>query len=284
MSTLNVTNIQHESGSGNNIVLDSDGNVEIAGEFESSGKIIGNRDSGTSDCFSAQLDGTANAIIRADGRIRIGGTVGSSPNIDLSPDGDIEASNRVSVGDYSAGSSTSTGGLISTDGNSSDFSLQQKDDQAASNTAFRVRQGDAVRASINYEGTIQSGGDAQTGNQGVKIISSTVYACNAAANAVWRGYQVGSGSVKSEILGDGNATFVSTRSANVFINLEHENPDCYTSTMVDGEEQKVYSGPVLDVRDELQALRARATQQDAVIAQLVTALRSQGVTIDTQES
>jgi len=97
MSTLNVTTIQHESASGNNIVLDSDGNVEVAGEFESSGKIIGNRDSATSDCFSAQLDGTANAIIRADGRIRIGGTVGSDPNIDLIPDGSITAANNVNA-------------------------------------------------------------------------------------------------------------------------------------------------------------------------------------------
>ena len=48
-------------------------------------------------------------------------------------------------------------------------------------------------------------------------------------------------------------------------------------TVTKTREVKTYSGPTLDVKDELQSLRARATQQDEVIAMMTAALKSLGV-------
>jgi hypothetical protein len=78
---------------------------------------------------------------------------------------------------------------------------------------------------------------------------------------------------------DGNASF-----RNATFKLEPDSSANYISTTnAEGETEAVYNGPVLSVLDELLDLRKRATQQDAVIAQLVTALRSQGVQIDTTD-
>ena len=78
------------------------------------------------------------------------------------------------------------------------------------------------------------------------------------------------------------------------LELEPDNPANYTTTTEEYEdtitgpggkiektvtrtrEIKTYTGPVLDVKTELQALRERATQQDAVIAEMTKALRELG--------
>ena len=75
-----------------------------SGEVVASGKIKSDCSSGTSDCFSASLSGNTNAIIRADGTVRIGGTVGSTPNIDLSLDGSATAGDVI-AGDEALGTS-----------------------------------------------------------------------------------------------------------------------------------------------------------------------------------
>ena len=106
---------------------------------------------------------------------------------------------------------------------------------------------------------------------------------------------------------DGSAKFKGAVTANttvsrsVIIQTEPDNPDSWETKEESYEEQitgplgkiektvtktrevKEYVGPTLSVLDELQSLRKRATQQDAVITQLVAALRSQGVTIDTAD-
>ena len=107
-------------------------------------------------------------------------------------------------------------------------------------------------------------------------------------------------------LGSGSARWrdvygTSARMGNVFIETELDNPDAWETKTESYEEQitgpqgriektvtktrevQEYVGATLSVKDELIALRKRATQQDAVIAQLVTALRSQGVQIDTTD-
>ena len=89
--------------------------------------------------------------------------------------------------------------------------------------------------------------------------------------------------------------------SNAILRLDPDNPDSWQTKEETYEEQitgplgkvektvtktrevKDYVGPTISVLDELQSLRKRATQQDAVIAQLVTALRSQGVQIDTTD-
>ena len=50
-------------------------------------------------------------------------------------------------------------------------------------------------------------------------------------------------------------------------------------TVTKTREVKTYSGPTLDVKDELQSLRARATQQDEVIAMMTAALRDLGADV-----
>ena len=47
-------------------------------------------------------------------------------------------------------------------------------------------------------------------------------------------------------------------------------------TITKTREIKTYTGPTLDVKEELIALRERATQQDAVIAQMTAALKKLG--------
>ena len=50
-------------------------------------------------------------------------------------------------------------------------------------------------------------------------------------------------------------------------------------TVTKTREVKTYSGPTLDVKDELQSLRARATQQDEVIAMMTAALKDLGADV-----
>ena len=73
--------------------------------------------------------------------------------------------------------------------------------------------------SVAADGAVQSGGDAQ-GIKGTKLVYGTVYSTNDGGNAVWRGYATGSNQYKSEILGNGNATFVSTFAVNSFLKLD----------------------------------------------------------------
>jgi hypothetical protein len=83
--------------------------------------------------------------------------------------------------------------------------------------------------------------------------------------------------------GNGNATFTGTiDSANVSFNLEADDDTKYTTTTdSEGIETRVYNGAVLDVKTELQALRARATQQDETIKLMTTALKTLGVDVSS---
>ena len=117
---------------------------------------------------------------------------------------------------------------------------------------------------------------------------------------------------------EGNANFIGTVTANnVTFNLEPDNPANYETTteeyedtirvpiiggigtadLVDGEPERfeektvtrtrevtTYVGPTLDVKTELQALRERAAQQDAVIAQMTAALRELGKEVSAMPS
>ena len=57
---------------------------------------------------------------------------------------------------------------------------------------------------------------------------------------------------------NGSASFSGNITAgNVSFNLEPDNPDNYTSTTVEGEEQLVYNGPTLDVKERLRNLISR---------------------------
>ena len=68
MSTINVTTIQHESGSGNNIVLDNQGNVVCAADIQSTSQNGG------------QLAGFRNQLISGDVSVWQRGTSFTTPN------------------------------------------------------------------------------------------------------------------------------------------------------------------------------------------------------------
>ena len=69
------------NGGEQKILLKHDGSGTFAGEIAASGKIKSDRSSGTSDCFSASLNGDTNAIVRADGTVRIGELLGLLPTL-----------------------------------------------------------------------------------------------------------------------------------------------------------------------------------------------------------
>ena len=69
-----------------------------------------------------------------------------------------------------------------------------------------------------------------------------------------------------QIRGNGSATFAGNINAgNVTFNLETDDPANYTTTTVDGEEQQVYNGPTLDVKERL-------TKADVALQNLKTAV------------
>ena len=124
-----------------------------------------------------------------------------------------------------------------------------------------------------------------------------------------------SGTRVVDIRASGNAVFTgSVTASNVTFNLEPDNEDNYTTTteeyeetiqvpvengvatadLVDGapeqqfteqtvtktREIKTYTGPTMDVKEQLLAYEARFKQQDAVIAQMTAALKNLGADID----
>ena len=294
MSTLNVTTIQHESASGNNIVLDSDGNVEIASELTTAG---------AGDFPNLALKPTSDgaAFIQATNQ-KTGKVVANhfgSGRIALSDDLDTKTKIELNGSD---GSITSTGdtqlGGNPSNGENTGLSLRASGEMVISRAASKdaitlYKNGSSTKTFVlKSDGTAEFKSTVSTTGALKSDRSSGGYYC-------FQGFQ--SGTEKSYIRADGNASFESTRSANLFIELDRDNPDSWKvtqeqyqedvtgplgkaeKTVTKTREVKEYIGKTLSVRDELQALRARATQQDAVIAQLVTALRSQGVTIDTTE-
>ena len=71
---------------------------------------------------------------------------------------------------------------------------------------------------------------------------------------------------------DGSATFTGNVDApNVFFNLEPDNDANYTATTdAEGNENRVYNGPTLNVKEGLLDLQQRVADRDAVIADLTT--------------
>ena len=259
MSTINVTTIQHESGSGSNIVLDSDGNVGIDNNLTAGGD---------------PTDGAADGV-RVEGR----GLLAAS-----------RASGFAVFAGHKTGEDAATS-TITSDGSSSFKGALEVDRESGTNTGVIIRENGTAKTRLFADGSIVAAGrimaDTTSSGNGLPFYSLTNStdkgsACVRMNNTSSGGYFMYGSKGNTETFhvdNDGNIS-----GTTVFFALDRENPANYVSTTnADGETESVYNGPVLDVKDELQALRARATQQDAVIAQMVTALRSQGVTIDTTE-
>lgn len=64
---------------------------------------------------------------------------------------------------------------------------------------------------------------------------------------------------------DGNIQCKQLNGNNVRINVEPNDPANYTTTTIDGEEQQVYNGPTLDVKERL-------TKADVALQNLKTAV------------
>ena len=92
MSTLNVTTIQHESASGNNIVLDSDGNVEIAEAITAADDSFRVYSNGSVDLYRETTTGTNGLLtLHSD----VGGT--REQKVIFTADGSIEAGNTITA-------------------------------------------------------------------------------------------------------------------------------------------------------------------------------------------
>ena len=85
----------------------------------------------------------------------------------------------------------------------------------------------------------------------VQLASQTLFQGNLNGVKVWG------------VRGDGSASF-----SNTVFELEQDNPANYTTTMVDGEEQQVYTGPTLDVKEKLLDFVARIEALEAEVQQL----------------
>lgn len=295
MSTLNVTTIQHESASGNNIVLDSDGNVEIAGSSEfgwsnntsegvkidSGGVVNVRRDTSTSDALAVYSGGAASAdtkkfVVAAEG------------------------------------SASFAGGLTTID----KWGQLKVNTPSATGYAFqcKIEDGDST-VIIEGNGNITSEGQVEA-KGGIKFGDGTTQTTAGVGAAAW-GYVNSSGisnatyncSVERETNGSYKITFTdelddwkyaviascgsTTYDASTYIDSD-TGAQFFMIYTQDREANTIHDSPFSFVvynaggtsttrSEAFEVLRARLTQQDAVIAQMVTALRSQGVTIDTTE-
>ena len=238
MSTLNVTTIQHESASGNNIVLDSDGSVEIA-------------DGITAKEANFNVADNAGVSITEDGRVPVTGNDAVGFRI-----------NKDSIFGYEgAGAATVT---INNNGSSSFKGALEVDRSQGSETGVIIREAGTARTRLYANGNIQTAGSL-TATNGLFTEETGIN---------WRISSKPDGAGGSSAMYIGNARIATSTRSTIW--LDPDNPANFN-------DKNEYVGETLDVKEELQALRARATQQDAVIAQMVTALRSQGVTIDTTE-
>ena len=197
--------------------ITSGGAIITKSYIQASGKIISDRDTGTLDSFSASLNGNTNAIIRADGTIRIGGTVGSDPNIDLNPDGTITAANNVNCRAV----------LVDMlDGDESPQSTLSRF-QHKGNTKLEIRTNGDTEISGQLRVMKRSDfGDELYGTHAVVSYNTS----GSLSTMVSINYQGGSARVfegrststtaTSYIQADGNASFVSTFAVNSYVKLD----------------------------------------------------------------
>ena len=116
--------------------------------------------------------------------------------------------------------------------------------------------------SATFAGNLITGGDPNNGENVGSVMGATggLFGCRANDNEViFATFKKGVYAATSSILTDGTIT-----GKNVTFNLEPENPANYTTTTVDGEEQQVYNGPTLDVKERL-------TKADTALQTLKTA-------------
>jgi len=127
--------------------------------------------------------------------------------------------------------------------------------------------GSTVKAQVTSSGDIQAGANPDNGNgNGAKLYATGLISASREASAfVFAGYNSSNPGNVATFTVKGDGTLVSK---NTLFNLEPDNPQNYVSTMVDGEEQQVYSGPTLNVRDVLLSLQSKVQALEAEIETL----------------
>ncbi len=112
--------------------------------------------------FKNQLNGVSQPT-REVGRLTntgdflVGGTLPSAPNIELNADGSASFAKTLDVGTYSPSSTEARGLRAYIDDNKLNLGIQCKSGQGGTNDALNVREGNALKYSIKYNGTATHG-------------------------------------------------------------------------------------------------------------------------------
>ena len=250
-------------------------------------------DNGADPAIALNNDGSITAgSITTDGDVKVGAATGGNRGINLYKDGGINIYNSASIAETA---------LSVVDKNSNQPFIVTTDGSITAAGTYKCGNIDA--SAPNNSGVSLSGGgfcdiqSAQSSSADTKI------------------FRVFYGPEKISFTNTGNADFAGDVTAsNVTFNLEPDNDANYTTTteeyeetiqvpvengvttaeLVDGAPQqqfteqtvtrtreiKTYTGPTLDVKEQLLAYEARFKQQDAVMAQMSEALKKLGADID----
>ena len=212
-------------------------------DIETTGKVVVDRSSSTLAIWQGKNSGTKTSEILADGSAEFGGG-----NFEVTSDGYLKIDRDTGASGVLSGSLSGT----------QTFSLE------ADGTMRADRELTIGTWTDNNVPAVQVGKASATTTGIVKIKGdgSNNSALSIRANGNSSSAEVGS------IKANGDAAFRNTRSANVFLEVDRDNPDNFVSTMVDGEEQQVYSGPVLNVREILLNLQSKVQSLEAEIETL----------------
>ena len=279
MSTLNTTNIKHAGNTGDaNLVLASDGtstfnnDVTIDGDLSAAKgtfdgqvrikeDVVLNSDlslpNANTPAITVNHDrggGTSAASFRvsADGTIRLGDK--GVDSVDTNPNATIRANGSAQFSNQDSGSDAA---LSVTAGGTPRFYVER---------SGRVLIGTTLPASPNI--TLAASGSATFAGTVTQRYMYVNASDLAGGNNISR-WDSADGTERIKFDANGDAFFRGTVHSNYSrINLEPEDPANYTTTMVDGEEQQVYSGPTLDVKEKLLEFVARIEALEATNASL----------------
>ena len=260
------------------------GNVRIEGGITAAGSQI-------SEFFGTQSDSTTAFEIRdnsganyyytvtTDGSVWIGNKTGTggnystsnNANIQLKADGSATFDGTITISDPVGGS----GHIFGDGGGAEHYAISTAADSTA---VLKVGKGNTANATIKADGSATFAGFVKANGlasdlymQSKEPGSGGAVLCS--GGFAFRGYQSSGGNDFATptygITYAGTASF-----RGISIDLEPDNDDNYVTTMVDGEEQRVYNGPTLDVKAVIQDLQQRLADRDAVITNLTTRIQT----------
>ena len=229
-------------------------------KINASGQTIGGEDyggGGTGNYFSLiQLnkDGTSNWSVKTDGSATFSGGVGFNDGLRVYNNARTSRfeSSTVGIGLEIKGTDNAHKALRILNATGNEKILLNPGGSAT--FAGDINSGDYAGGDgiyLDKAGSVRVRGDNKNTTQGALLVYRNG---SASADITARINQNGSAHFKGNVTSDGTIGF----------NLEPDNPDNYTSTTVEGEEQLVYNGPTLDVKERL-------TKADTALQTLKTA-------------